>query len=328
MPLWQKNQHTLNKKNIITLLKILIGVLFIGLIAYRLYISYSPENLKSIRQIFSPNNILILILTFLLLFLNWGIEVFKWKIITSPIQKISFSKVWQSVWTGLCVGNLTPGSMGEFAGRILFFSPPNRAKIAASHFVCGITQLIVTVVGGCTGLLIFSGSLNNGFFIVTIVSEIILLALLSIALLKINKVMSWLLKISFLKKFNFNGLNYKGSLLVRLLFLSVIRYFVFSVQFYLLLLCCGIWADFFDIAGAIAIMYLFLSTIPMISFAEVGIRAYVAVLLFSSFNINEWQLSAVSTLIWLINIVVPSVIGYIFILKNNFSFSIQKNAMV
>lgn len=326
----------MNRKKLITLIKILIGILCIGLIAQRLYSSYSPENLKSVREIFSPANFLWLTATILLMFLNWGIEVFKWKIITAPIEKISFSKAWQSVWTGVCIGNLTPGRLGEFAGRILFFSPQNRAKVATSHFVSGITQLVITIVAGCVGLLVFSGVVNTGFFIVTLTGEIILLVLLILSLLKINKVVAWLIRVSFLKKFNFEGLSFKGGLLSRLLSLSALRYIVFSLQFYLLLRCCGILADIFDIAGAIAIMYLLLSTIPMISFVELGVRAYVAVLLFASFNVNEWQLSTVATLLWLINIAMPSLIGYIFILQNNFSaragtdekFSRDKNGLV
>lgn len=318
----------MNKKNITTLIKILIGVLCIGLISQRLYYSYSAENLKSVQEIFSPKNCLLLTATCLLMPLNWGIEVLKWKAVTHDIEVISFGKAWQSVWTGLCIGNLTPGRLGEFAGRILFFIPKNRAKVATAHFVSGIAQLIITVVAGCAGLLAFSGVLTKGFFIVTIVGEIFLLLVLIIALIRLSKLILWLIRVSFLKKFNFEGLSFGGKLLSKLLWLSAIRYFVFSLQFYLLLRCCPIWGSSLQIWAAIAIMYLLLSTIPMISFAEIGVRAFVAVLLFKSFEINEWQLSTIATLIWFINIALPSVIGYVFILKNNFTIGSIKNAVV
>ena len=262
------------------------------------------------------------------MFFNWGIEVLKWKVITKPIEKISFATAWQSVWTGVCIGNLTPGRLGEFAGRILFFAPKNRAKVATAHFVSGITQLIITIVAGCIGLLVFSKIVNVGFFIVTISGEIILLGILIAALLNIHKVMAWLIRVSFLKKFDFEGLSFDKNLLSKLLSLSALRYFIFSFQFYLLLHCCKISGSFFEISAAIAIMYLLLSTIPMISFVEVGVRAYVAVLLFASFLVNEWQLSTIATLLWLINIATPSLIGYIFILKNNFTIGRTKNAVV
>jgi hypothetical protein len=315
----------LNRKILFRFAKILIGILCFTLIAQRLYISYSPQNLASVKEIFS--HFALLSFTFLLLFLNWGIEVQKWKMITSPIEKISFGKAWQSVWTGVCIGNLTPGRVGEFAGRMLFFSVPNRAKIATTHFICGITQLVITVVAGCTGMLLLSKTLDQGFFFITLGGEIFLLLLLLIGLYRINNVLNWLLRNTFLRKFNFEGLSYERSLLVKLLLLSVIRYFIFSFQFYLLLLCCGISGDVLKVCAAISITYLLLSTIPMISFIEVGVRAYVTVLLFSSFGINEWQLSTVSTLLWFINLAVPSVVGYVFILWNNFSFNREKNEL-
>ncbi|HXB42192.1 MAG TPA: lysylphosphatidylglycerol synthase domain-containing protein [Bacteroidia bacterium] len=315
-----------NRKTIILIIKILIGVACFWLIAQRLYNSYSSENVQSLKEIFSSGNLLIL--ASLLLLLNWGIEIKKWSVITKPIEKISFGKAWQSVWTGVCIGNLTPGRVGEFAGRILFFSPDVRAKVATSHFVCGITQLIVTIVAGCAGLVFYSSGLNMGTYIVTLSLEIILLLFLIIILLRINKVITWLLNLSKLKKFNFEGLSYSRGMLLKLIGLSVIRYFVFSAQFYLLLVACGVHGGFPELAAAISIMYLVLSTIPMISFIEIAVRAYVVVILFGSFNQNDWQLTAASTLLWFINIAVPSVIGYIFILKNNFTFSINKNGVV
>lgn len=313
-----------NRKTIILTIKIVIGVACVWLISNRLYDSYSPENFSSLKEIFSSNNLLLLTASCLLLALNWGIEVQKWIIITRPIERISFGKAWQSVWTGVCIGNLTPGRLGEFAGRMLFFSPANRAKVTTSHFVSGITQMIVTMVIGCCGLIFFAKGLSKGTYIVTLSLEVIFLFVLTIILLRINKVVTWLLNVSKLKKFNFEGLSYPKGMLFKLLGLSLIRYFIFSFQFFLILKACGVSGDIGMLAPAISIMYLILSTVPMISVIEVAVRAYVATLLFGFFNKNDWQLSAASTLLWLINIVIPSLIGYIFILKNNFSFSTKQ----
>ncbi|MGZ3867368.1 MAG: lysylphosphatidylglycerol synthase domain-containing protein, partial [Bacteroidia bacterium] len=220
----------MNKKNITTLIKILIGVLCILLIAQRLYNSYSPENLQSVQSIFSSENYLLLTVTCLLMTVNWGIEVWKWKIITAPIQEISFLNAWRSVWTGVCIGNLTPGRLGEFAGRIMFYQPQNRAKVATSHFVSGITQLVITIVMGCLGLLVFSNVVNFGFFVVTLAGEIILLVILIWALANLSKLISKVVKFSFLKKFDFEGLSFSKNILSKLLSLSALRYFVFSFQ--------------------------------------------------------------------------------------------------
>jgi hypothetical protein len=309
------------RKVLILTVKVVIGVACAWLIANRLYASYNEGNLSALKQIFSSSNLLLLGAATLLMPLNWSIEVQKWVLITAPIEKISFGKAWQSVWTGVCIGNLTPGRLGEFAGRILFFSPGVRARMATSHFICGITQLVVTIVAGCTGLILFSTGLSGTAWFLALSLELLLLVLLVAVLARVNQVVAWLLGLRALKRFNFEGLSYSREMIRGLLGWSVLRYAVFSFQFFLILKACGIRGEPLQLLAAISIMYLLLSTIPMISVIEVAIRAYVAVLLFGAFNPNDWLLSAASTLLWLVNIALPSMIGYIFILQNNFSLS-------
>ncbi|MEO8761096.1 MAG: hypothetical protein ABI448_09405, partial [Bacteroidia bacterium] len=220
--------------------------------------------------------------------------------------------------------NLTPGRVGEFAGRVLFFKPEHRAKATTLHFVSGITQLIITIVMGCIGLLSFSGMIDEKYFTLILVAEGVLLFAFSVLLWRVNKVIIWLKTKSFLAKFDFSNLQIERILLLKMLALSTIRYIVFSFQFYLLLTACGVVDNIYHIAGAITITYLLLSTIPMISFIEVAIRAFVVVLLFGGLGSNDWKLSIAATLLWMINIVVPSVFGYIFLVRNKFTFG-KKN---
>ena len=296
-----------------------------ALIGQRLYQSYSAENLNSVKEIFTFYNSFLILLTVLLLFLNWGIEVFKWQLFTKSIERISFSKAWKSVWMGVCIGNLTPGRLGEFAGRVLFFKPEHRAKATTLHFVSGIVQLVVTIIMGCVGLLCFSGMIDAKYFNPILIAEGVLLILFIILLWRVNKVIVWLRNTNFLKKYDFSHLEIERIILLKMLFLSTIRYLVFSIQFYLLLAACGVQGNIYHIAGAITITYLLLSTIPMISFIEVAIRAFVVVLLFGGLGSNDWKLSIAATLLWLINIVIPSVFGYVFLVRNKFTFGKNNN---
>ena len=292
----------------------------LALIVQRLYQSYSAENLNSVKEIFNFYNSLLILLTVLLLFLNWGIEVFKWQLFTKPVEIISFKKAWQSVWMGVCIGNLTPGRLGEFAGRVLFFKPEHRAKATTLHFVSGIVQLVVTIIMGCGGLLCFSSMINESYFATILIAEGLLLLVFTVLLWRVNKIIVWLRKTNFLKKYDFTHLEIERPMLLKMLFLSTLRYIVFAFQFYLLLAACGVQGNLYHIAGAITITYLLLSTIPMISFIEVAIRAFVVVLLFGGLGSNDWKLSVAATLLWLINIVIPSVVGYVFLVRNKFTF--------
>ncbi len=315
---------SISKNTLSTFVKAFIGLACLALIGQRLYQSYSAENLNSVKEIFTFYNSFLILLTILLLFLNWGIEVFKWQLFTKSIERISFAKAWKSVWMGVCIGNLTPGRLGEFAGRVLFFKPEHRAKATTLHFVSGIVQLVVTIVMGCVGLLCFSGMIDAKYFNPILIAEGVLLILFIVLLWRINKVIAWLKATNFLKKYDFSHLEIERIMLLKMLFLSTIRYLVFALQFYLLLAACGVQGNVYHIAGAITITYLLLSTIPMISFIEVAIRAFVVVLLFGGLGSNDWKLSIAATLLWLINIVIPSVFGYVFLVRNKFTFGKNK----
>ena len=67
--------------------------------AQRLYQSYSTENMTSIATIFNQHNTILILFAGVLMFLNWGIEVYKWGLITQVTEVISNRKLWQSVWT-------------------------------------------------------------------------------------------------------------------------------------------------------------------------------------------------------------------------------------
>lgn len=310
-----------SKNTLVKWAKLLIGLACLGLIAQRLYISYSSENISSVKEIFTAKNSLYILLAFLLLFFNWGIEVFKWKTLTNNIEQLSFSKLWQSVWTGVCIGNLTPARLGEFAGRVLYFKPQHRAEVSALHFVGSFAQLIITIVMGCIGLLGFSTIIDAQYFSFILISELVLLVIISLILFRINRVIKWVKTKSFFKKYDFSDIKIDQKTLFQILLLSFFRYLFFWFQFYLLLTACGVQGNLLEIGGAITVAYLLLSTIPMISFIEVAIRAFIVVLLFGNLGSNDWKLSIASTLLWLINIVFPSVIGYIFLVRNKFSFS-------
>jgi hypothetical protein len=320
----------MSRKHSFLIAKILIGVACFGFIGYRLKNQFTTENLLQLKFTFSdPNNIQLLTIAFLLLSLNWGIESFKWKLITAEIERISFGKSIRSVLAGLCIGNLTPGRIGEFAGRVLFFSPENRSRISITHFVCGLTQLFTTVVFGifALGFLLNTGVNQKNDMAILLGACSCFLFLLLVLVVRINKIYTWLARLKFMQRFDLGNVNYQRSTIVQLLLLSCIRYFVFSYQYFLLLKICGIKAESFQVFCAIAVSFMLMSSIPMISFIEVAIRAAIAVMLFGQFQENSLQLVTASTLLWLINIVIPSVIGYVFLFREKIQFKTVRTAV-
>ena len=53
----------------------------------------------------------------LLMFINWAIEAFKWKLAIRAIQQVSFTKAFRAVLSGVSFSVSTPNRMGEYLDR-------------------------------------------------------------------------------------------------------------------------------------------------------------------------------------------------------------------
>ena len=84
---------------------------------------------------------------------------------------------------------------------------------------------------------------------------------------------------------------------------------VFSIQFILMLYWFEVHISWMDAAKAISIMYLVLAVVPSIAWSELTIRGSVALFFFSPYTDNSTGILAASSMIWLINLVAPAVLG-------------------
>jgi len=319
------NKH---KKIISIVIKSLIGLASIVIIYYRLKNDFTRENVALLfDSIFSGSGIISVILCLLLLPLNWGLESWKWKIITAPIEKIDFKTAQQSVYSGICLGNLAPGRATEFLAKIIFFKIENRPNITVLHFVNGMFQLSVTYLIGFVALAYKIKSFGAEYMWIAYGTAGIALAVIFIfiiSILKIDKVLHWVSK-KISKKQNITNFTYRftAPLLSQLFGYSVIRYFVFFIQMLLLINLFFAGAFTIPIILSVGLYFLITTTIPMISVLEPAIRAAVAFVVFSGTGISNTALVLSSVSIWFINIIIPSIIGYSILLKQKFDFNFK-----
>jgi hypothetical protein len=274
----------------------------------------------------SNTNGMIFISASVLLFpVNWGIESYKWMLITAQIQKIGYKKASGSVYAGVCVGNLAPGRATEFLAKIHFFDAENRISITVLHFINGMFQLSITVLFGVLAIVFQMNNKENmdGYLpaVSLILSGVVMLAFI-IALFNINRIMNWLYhRFSKQNKGEVVHLSWGNGLLARLFFLSFLRYCVFSAQFILLLYVFNVEANAVDLFAGICIYFLFTTIIPMFSVIEAAVRTAIALVVFAGTGMSNASLALVAILLWLINIVFPSIVGYIVLLRENLTLS-------
>ncbi|MEO7535698.1 MAG: hypothetical protein ABIU30_17700, partial [Ferruginibacter sp.] len=142
-------------RNLKILVNYFLGPVIFLILAWSLYrqISNQPDLLTRWEQItLSWTNWKLWLVVFLM-FINWGIETKKWQLLVHHVETFSFYKAFKSVLSGCSVTMLTPNRVGEYGGRILYVSPRNRFKAISLTLVGSMSQLLVTMVMGCIGLL-------------------------------------------------------------------------------------------------------------------------------------------------------------------------------
>ena len=287
-----------------------VGVLALCILIYRIHKSLSNQQIQeSLKIINDKTQWLYFVLAFLLMPVNWLIETWKWYKVSRQVESVSFKKALFSLLVGMAYGHLLPGRSSEFLGKILFFSEKNKANISVLHFVNAAFQMYITLLVALLFIvlnILFSHNANtSSFYLISFLSFLFFIAF--------TLLIVYADKLNFLKKF-LPALNYELPIILKLelLFWSMVRYIVFVLQFYWIFKIFSPHQLFnYTFVSSLSLYYLLTSLIPMISIIEVAVRSLIAIMVFQNTNTNDVQLTIITTLIWLINLVIPSIIGFV-----------------
>jgi general stress protein CsbA len=107
-----------------------------------------------------------------------------------------------------------------------------------------------------------------------------------------------------------------ATILLRLLSLSGVRYLVFILQYLLLFGLFGIDINWWQAFWAISVVFLVIAILPGMGFlSELGIRWVASVQMLQLFSSNVTGIFATSLVIWIVNLVIPAIIGGILIMR-------------
>ena len=290
-------------------------------------LSQIPElSTQLLSWLHQPLIIVVLVASFFLMPINWGIESYKWKLVTQQVESIPYTTALKSVFMGICLGNIAPGRAMEFLGKIYFFKSENKPSVTILHFINGMFQMLITVLVGIAAIAYKFQLVHSSAQLVysIIIFGIVLIIFFCLAILNVSTIQR---KLKFIKWFKFSDstqqLSFSKMLLFKLVVLSMLRYFVFSFQFYLVYRVLSLPMPVMQMASSIAVYFMLTSLIPMISFIEPAIRAAIALFVFNQVNDSYISVVLSATLLWFINVVLPSIIGYLIILKAKINFNIK-----
>jgi len=250
---------------------------------------------------------------------NWFFEIVKWKTLASTIKKISFFEALQQSLGSLTASLFTPNRIGEYGAKAIYFQKGNRRKIMLLNLLSNMMQMTTTVLFGSIGLIYFISHFNVDieyyrFRKLAYVLAIILVFILTGSIKGYRKIRGFYIEkiIDFDKRLSlkthlFNGLY------------SIIRYLIFSHQFYFLLKLFGVESDYITLMALISSMYLLASIIPGLALLDWLIKGSVAIWIFSFIGLNELIIVTITLLMWSLNFGLPALVGSYFVLNFNFS---------
>ena len=310
------------KKYLSIIIKIVIVFFSFYFIYHQLVENKSFEELDiSVLIDTVKKNKVYLVGVILMMFLNWLVEALKWRYMISKIENISIMTAYRAVFTGITVSTFTPNRIGEYGGRVFCLEKGDRIKAVFITVLCSMSQLLVTILYGSISLFILFDEILIDKTFLSVALLILLNLFLLFSYFNISHIVNFLGKFKLIKSFKkylevLVMYNYK-DLIIAFIY-SNTRYFIFSLQFIILLHVFGINISFMDAILSVMLIFFFITITPTITIAEIGVRGSVAIFVLGLFSSNDIAILSSTTLLWLINLIIPAIIGSFFIFSLKF----------
>ena len=306
--------------------KYIIVALKLGLSIALLYFLVNKISYTEIALSFKQIDLLFLFAAVGTGVFNFYIQFRSWRYLLRNINtKANDKEVLGSLLSGYTFGLLTPSRIGEAPGRAFSVDKNRIVKNSLAVFYEKLIGLMVMLIFGAISLAAFT-HLNQSFqpeyslFIIWGASGFGILCIITaflphsfiikfvVILKRFSRLQKYIIKIE-------RAIGLADKTRHTLLLYSTIKYFGFIVEFTLLVIGFSGSLEFANIFLAINAVYFAKLFVSYLSFADLGIREAAAVYFLGYVGIAEAAALNSAFIIFLINILLPSVIGIFFILK-------------
>lgn len=320
------------KKQYKILLNYIIGPILFIILSFSIYKKIKaqenlPQTWEIIKESFAQQWHLLLLMIFLMI-INWTLEAKKWQILIKPVQKVNVFVAFKAVLSGLSFGLFIPNGMGEYLGRMIYLNQGKRLKSIAVSFMGSLSQLIITLISGVVGLyylmyvqkvnVVGATGLSFIWFKALMYAVFIAIVLFIFLYFKIRWVARFFQNIPFFNKHRFfiEALTeFDKKTLIKVLLFALVRYVVFVLQYILMFYLFKVNMNTTTAVSGICVMFLLIAIVPTIPIAELGVRGEISLRVFGLLSTNSIGIISTTVLIWLINLIVPAIIGSLFVLS-------------
>jgi uncharacterized membrane protein YbhN (UPF0104 family) len=298
-----KNNHPNNLQN--SRLIGLAKVFLLGGCLYFLISKLQDQSIDFTRSDLPDQFALTVIIVLVLMILNWYLEALRWKVSLQSTEPISMQQAWKVILGGLALNWILPFTSGDLLARVSQQQDKYQATSAA--ILNRGVMLCFTLMIGIYGTSYLAEGYQWNWW----------LGVVFIVVLQLGYIVRKPLA-RFLQYFK----QLRRNELVLIFGLSLLRYVVFVFQFFLLLTAFLPMLPSDVIIAGIGWIFLIRTAIPLF-FGGVGVREASGILFFEPF-VGDLQLVIIPIfLIWIINTVIPSIVGLVFVwrfkLTSNYS---------
>ncbi len=242
--------------------------------------------------------------------LNWFIEILKWQKLVRIIRPISIGQAMKQSLSSLTISLITPNRIGEYGAKAMYYGRKERPRVLLLNFLGNFSQMGTTVIFGLLGFIWISDrmpeiALNGataaklGLFTLTVGIGLVLLGRL------------WK---GFYSRLVSDLKTIPIGLHAQVLGLSLMKYLVFSHQFYFLLVVFGVDLGYLESMALLSLSYLISSLIPGFVLFDWLVKGSVAVAIFGRFGVDEIVVLSITSVMWLLNFGFPSLLGTLYVM--------------
>lgn len=254
----------------------------------------------------------------LLMPLNWLAETLKWQPFLYQYTPLSLRQGLLAVWVGVSFSLFTPNRMGEYGGRILLVPPEHRLKAVWINLTGNFSQiLIILTLGGLGG--VYMG-FRQGLWAFETLPFLYVLAAVALTPLYVlyfsfQKYLPWLQRLSRWRWWQ-RWLS-EGRVLEQistraasaLLGWALLRYLTYCTQYFFLLKFFAVAPGFLLAYSGITVLFLIQTCLPLTPLLALFLRGNLAAWVWLPFGQNALSCMASSYVLWIINLILPALIG-------------------
>ena len=252
---------------------------------------------------------------------NVGLEAYRWwRLVRRINARVRYGEALAAVLGGYPLGLLTPGRVGEYAGRAALLRDVPRGQAAALTFAEKMATLAAVLLGGLGALAHFLVTQAAPSPLWTPLAVLAPLATVGLVLAILfpsvaGGALARVLPFGPVRRAleAFDAISTPEA--ARLLGLSLVRYAVFAGQFVLLVLAFAPEAGLGAVAAGVALVLFAKSAVHSLTPGDLGVREGAALFFLGAYGVPDAAALDASLGVFALNLLLPALVGVPFLLR-------------